>query len=131
MLTTDDGIDMRNIPLGILLGVAFGMSNDRIIGGPPWLNGRYDINAKMDAPVADALKKLNPLDRRAARQHMMQAVLIERCKIAFHRDTKELPVFLMVVAKRRLKAAGRKAGRTLVRRELAAARARCNLGKAD
>lgn len=99
VLTTDDGIDFRNIPLGILLGIAFGMSNDRITGGPAWLNDRYDINAKMDAPVADALKKLNPLDRRAARQHMMQAVLIERCKIAFHRDTKELPVFLLVVAK--------------------------------
>ena len=99
VLTTDDGIDFRNIPLGILLGIAFGMSNDRIIGGPAWLNDRYDINAKMDAPVADALKKLNPLDRRAARQRMMQAVLIERCKIAFHRDTKELPVFLLVVAK--------------------------------
>jgi uncharacterized protein (TIGR03435 family) len=99
VLTADDGIDFRNIPLGILLGIAFGVSNDRIIGGPQWLNDRYDINAKMDAPVADALKKLNPLDRRAARQHMMQALLIDRCKIAFHRDTKELPVFLLVVAK--------------------------------
>lgn len=99
VLTADDGIDFRNIPLGILLGIAFGVSNDRITGGPAWLFDRYDINAKMDAPVADALKKLNPLDRRAARQHMLQMVLIDRCKIVFHRDTKELPVFLMVVAK--------------------------------
>jgi uncharacterized protein (TIGR03435 family) len=98
-LTTDDGIDMRNVPLGILLGVAFGMSADRITGGPDWLSDRYDVSAKMDPEVADALKKLNPLDRRAARQRMFQALLTDRFKIAYHRDTKELPVFFLVVAK--------------------------------
>jgi uncharacterized protein (TIGR03435 family) len=98
-LTTDDGLDMRNVPLGILLGVAFGMSADRITGGPDWLNDRYDISAKMAPEVADALKKLNPLDRRAARLHMFQALLTERFKMVFHRDTKELPVFMLVVAK--------------------------------
>jgi uncharacterized protein (TIGR03435 family) len=98
-LTTDDGIDMRNIPLGILLGVAFGMSADRITGGPDWLNDRFDVSAKMDPEVADALKKLNPLDRRAARLRMFQALLTDRFKMVYHRDTKELPVFLLVVAK--------------------------------
>ena len=98
-MTTDDGIDVRNIPIGILLGVAFGMSTDRITGGPEWLSDRYDVSAKMDPDVANALKKLNPLDRRAARQHMLQALLTERFKIVYHRDTKELPVFLLVVAK--------------------------------
>jgi bla regulator protein blaR1 len=98
-LTADDGIDMRNIPFGILLGIAFGMSGDRISGGPEWINDRYDISAKMDPEVADALKKLNPLDRRAARQRMLQAVLTDHFKIVYHRDTKELPVFLLVVAK--------------------------------
>lgn len=99
VMTTDDGIDIRNIPLGILLGVAFGVSSDRITGGPEWLSDRYDVSAKFDADVADALKKLNPLDRRAARQRMLQALLTERFKLAMHRDTKELPVFLLVVAK--------------------------------
>ena len=98
-LTTDDGIDMRNIPLGILLGVAFGMSADRITAGPDWMNDRFDVSAKMDPEVADALKKLNPLDRRAARLRMFQALLTDRFKIVYHRDTKELPVFLLVVAK--------------------------------
>jgi uncharacterized protein (TIGR03435 family) len=99
VMTADDGIDMRNIPLGILLGIAFGVSNDRITGGPEWLSDRYDVSAKFDPDVADALKKLNPLDRRAARQRMLQALLSDRFKIVFHRDTKELPVFLLVVAK--------------------------------
>lgn len=98
-LTADDGVDMRNIPLGILMGIAFGVSNDRITAGPEWLSDRYDISAKFTPDVADALKKLNPLDRRTARQNMLKALLTERFKIVFHRDTKELPVFLLVVAK--------------------------------
>jgi uncharacterized protein (TIGR03435 family) len=98
-MVTDDGLDMRNVPLGVLLGIAFGMSADRITGTPDWINDRYDISAKMDPSVGDALKKMNPLDRRSARQRMMQALLIDRFKIVYHRDTKELPVFLMVVAK--------------------------------
>ncbi|HEV3221146.1 MAG TPA: TIGR03435 family protein [Candidatus Acidoferrales bacterium] len=98
-MAAEDGINMSNIPLRILLGIAFGIGADRITGGPAWLNDRYDINAKMDSPTADALKKLNPIDRRLARQRMMQALLIDRCKIAFHRETKELPVFMLVVAK--------------------------------
>jgi len=98
-LTADDGINMRNVPLNIIMGVAFGVSNDRIIGAPEWLSDRYDINAKMDADVADALKKLNPLDRRTARQHMLQTVLIDHCKITFHRETRELSAYMLVVAK--------------------------------
>lgn len=103
VMTTDDGIDIRNIPLGILLGVAFGVSNDRITGGPEWLSDRFDVSAKINPDVADALKKLNPLDRRTARQRMLQALLTDRCKLVIHRDTKELSVFLLVVAKGGLK----------------------------
>jgi uncharacterized protein (TIGR03435 family) len=98
-LTADDGINMANIPLRILLGIAFGIGGDRITGGPAWINDRYDINAKMDPTVADALKKLNPMDRRLARQRMLQALLTDRCKITFHRDTKELPAYMLVIAK--------------------------------
>ena len=108
-LAADNEIDLRNIPLGILLGIAFGISNDRITGGPEWLNDRYDVSAKMDPDVADALKKMNPIDRRTARQHMLQTLLIDRFKIVFHRDTKELPVFL-VVAKGGPKLPRRKTG---------------------
>jgi bla regulator protein blaR1 len=98
-MSADDGVDMRNVPLGILLGVAFGISGDRLAGSPEWINDRYDVSVKMDPEVADALKKLNPLDRRAARQRMLQTVLTDHFKIVYHRDTKELPVFLLVVAK--------------------------------
>ncbi len=98
-MTMEDGINMSNIPLRILLGIAFGMGGDRITGGPAWINDRYDISGKMDSSVADALKKMNPIDRRVARQRMLQELLADRCKIVFHRETKELPAYMLVVAK--------------------------------
>jgi uncharacterized protein (TIGR03435 family) len=98
-LTAEDAVTMANIPLRILLGIAFGIGNDGIVGGPAWINDRYDINAKMDSSVADALKRMNPMDRRLARQRMLQALLIDRFKITFHRETKELAVYNLVVAK--------------------------------
>jgi uncharacterized protein (TIGR03435 family) len=98
-MSAEDGINMSNIPLRILLGIAFGVGGDRITGGPAWINDRYDISAKMDSSVADALKKLNPMDRRLARQGMLQDLLADRFKITYHRETKELPAYMLVVAK--------------------------------
>jgi uncharacterized protein (TIGR03435 family) len=97
---SDDGINVSNFPLQFLILGAFGVSNDRIIGLPSWVRSdRFDINAKMDTSVADALKKLSPDDRKLAQQHMLQTIFIERCKLAFHRETKELQTYTLVVGK--------------------------------
>ena len=97
---SDDGISVTNFPLTFLVAGAFGVGNDRIVGMPGWLStDRFDINAKMDAATADALKKLSTDDRRAAQQHMLQALFVDRCKLAFHRETKELPTMTLVLGK--------------------------------
>jgi uncharacterized protein (TIGR03435 family) len=69
-------------------------------GGPNWLTSEhYDIDAKMDADVADAIAKLNKDDRAVARQKMLQALLAERFGLTVHRETRELPVYILIVAK--------------------------------
>jgi uncharacterized protein (TIGR03435 family) len=96
----DDGINLTNIPLRALVIGAFGVGNDQISGLPEWLTSeRYDINAKMDASVYEALKKLSPDDRAHAQQEMLLALFADRCKMTFHRETKELPTITLVVAK--------------------------------
>jgi uncharacterized protein (TIGR03435 family) len=100
MTTMDDGINMTNIPLRALLLGAFGVGNDRITGVPDWLGTeRYDVNAKMDGSVADAIKKLSPDDQKLAQQQMLLALFADRCKLKFHRETKELPTYTLVIAK--------------------------------
>jgi uncharacterized protein (TIGR03435 family) len=96
----DDGLTILNIQLMPLLYSAFGVGKDQLVGAPDWLNSeKYDINAKIDPETADALKKLSADDRKIARQHMMQMIFIDRCKLKFHRDTKDLQVYNLVIGK--------------------------------
>jgi uncharacterized protein (TIGR03435 family) len=101
MNNTPDGYIATNVPLMMFIQSAYGIfDTDRIIGAPNWLNSdRYDIEAKMDSSVAAALSKLSPEQRTAARQQMLQTVLADRFKFSIHRDTKELSVYSLVIAK--------------------------------
>jgi uncharacterized protein (TIGR03435 family) len=104
MRYTDDGLSIENFPLMLLVQQAYGVNKDRISGAPDWLNSeRYDIEAKVDPARVDELKKLSPDDLKAARQHMLQVLLADRFKLTLHRETKELAVYNLVVAKGGLK----------------------------
>jgi uncharacterized protein (TIGR03435 family) len=95
-----DGLAMNNVTIHQLLLQAFGVLDDQISGAPSWLSSeRYDVNAKMDTVLADELQKLNADERNLARAKMMQALLADRLKLTFHRETKERSVYSLVVAK--------------------------------
>jgi uncharacterized protein (TIGR03435 family) len=97
---TPDGITGTNVGLPLLIQLAYGIHNDQIIGAPGWFTSEnYDIQAKMEGSVADALQKLNPEQLKLARQQMLQALLADRFKLAVHHETKDLPVYSLVIAK--------------------------------
>ncbi len=61
----------------------------QVIGGPPWMNSiGYDIEAK-PASAADP----------ARMWRMTQTLLADRFKLALHRETRELPVYVLRAAK--------------------------------
>lgn len=98
--TGDDGFTAKNIPLQLLVAAAFGVGPDRLNGAPDWLSSeKYDVDAKIESSVSEALKKLSEDDRKVARQHMLLAMFEDRCKLKYHRETKELPVYTLVVGK--------------------------------
>jgi uncharacterized protein (TIGR03435 family) len=80
---------------------AFGIFYDKqIVGLPSWTESEsYDVEAKVDADTAARWRKLNSAERRKEEQPMMQALLIDRCKLKFHYEKKELPVYDLVIAK--------------------------------
>jgi uncharacterized protein (TIGR03435 family) len=85
-------IDYQGLPLKILLSRAFNVKDDQI-SGPDWLDTeRFDVAAKIPPSVSR--------DRVPA---MLQALLVERFKIAFHRDKKEMGIYALVVGKSGLK----------------------------
>jgi bla regulator protein BlaR1 len=98
-----DTFSGRNMTLMELIRVAFGIghgSDGRILAAPDWFSSdRYDIDAKVDGAVADALWKLPADQRQQAIQHILLGVLTDRCKLVVHREAKELPLYTLVAAK--------------------------------
>src|ERR1700733_7702570 len=56
-----DAFTVSNVTMEGMIQQAYGVRLDQISGAPSWLNSeRYDVDAKMDSSVADALLKLSP-----------------------------------------------------------------------
>jgi uncharacterized protein (TIGR03435 family) len=81
--------EATNVTLRAMIQQAFRMAEFQVIGGPDWLaRDRYDILAK---PPAGATQ--------AEFQARLQALLIERLNLKFHRETREAPVYALVLAR--------------------------------
>lgn len=79
----------RNMSLRLLIQLAWGLQESQLAGGPKWLDqDRYDISATSGSPGKISDKALEPL---------LQALLVDRFKLKIHRETKELPVYSLVV----------------------------------
>jgi uncharacterized protein (TIGR03435 family) len=69
----------------------------RLRGGPDWIrsmDAAYDIEATGAFPPG-----LSEQARHDREMSMVQALLVDRFKLVIHRETKELPVYALVVAK--------------------------------
>jgi uncharacterized protein (TIGR03435 family) len=87
--TTPGGLEMRNTTLKNLVRSAYQLNEYQLEGGPKWMDSaRFNIDAKLPAGV--------PRDQIP---QMMQALLADRFKLEFHRATKTLPEYALVVAK--------------------------------
>jgi uncharacterized protein (TIGR03435 family) len=88
-----------NFSLRMLLMRAYDIQNDQISGGPSWLDSeKYDVLGKLDKSTADELPKLSPDQEILERQRLLQALLSDSFKLTLHRETKELPVYSLVIA---------------------------------
>jgi uncharacterized protein (TIGR03435 family) len=100
-MNTPDGYDATNIEPIIFIDSAYGILHpEQLAGAPGWVTSeKYDIDARMESSVADALQKLSPDERKLARQHMLQALLADRFKLIVHRETRELSIYSLVIGK--------------------------------
>jgi bla regulator protein blaR1 len=73
-------------------------TNEQVLGLPDWtMRESYEIHAKVSA--ADLADWQNPSKQPAMLRGMLQAMLIDRCKIAVHRDSKEVSLLALVSGK--------------------------------
>jgi uncharacterized protein (TIGR03435 family) len=98
---TPDGIEGAFVTIPILVQRAYGLrSTDQVSGGPEWArNERFDIQAKMSETEMAEMQGLSPAETKARREVMLQALLAERFKLKVHSETRQAPVFELVIAR--------------------------------
>jgi uncharacterized protein (TIGR03435 family) len=96
-----DGISAENISMRLIVQYAFGFSDSaRFSQMPSWIDSeRYDVEAKVDPSLRETLATLSREERAPIRQQMIQALLRDRMKFAFHRETRDVPMYLLTVEK--------------------------------
>ena len=101
----DNGISQHDTILMVLVMEAYNLAMpDQIVGLPSWADSdRYDVEAKMDEQTTAALQKLPRDQRRKAESSMLQDVLADRFKLKVHKETREMTIYNLVIAKSGLK----------------------------
>ena len=91
-----------------LIEDAYNLQDSQLAGRPSWVNSeRYDIDAKVpDSIVADAVaRKLTRTQQLDQIRLMLQSLLSDRFKLKLSHETKDLPVYSVILAKGGLKIA--------------------------
>jgi bla regulator protein BlaR1 len=90
------------IPLRFYIDEAFGIPPNitaRVIG-PDWINNmRFVIKSKAPDAIRDAMQAMSPAEQSRENGLMMQSLLADRFKFKAHFETRELPVYELVLAK--------------------------------
>ena len=85
-------IRLVGVPLRMIIMQAYGVGSFQITGGPDWIRtDRWDILAKSD----DITGRLT----RAQEDPMLRALMTERFQLNVHIETREMPVYALVVEK--------------------------------
>jgi uncharacterized protein (TIGR03435 family) len=85
-------ISANGVPVRLLMRQAFGQLQDfQLVGGPDWINSdRFDIEAKLEGggPMTPPVL-----------QSVLRQILEERFALKTHRETRELPIYALVLAR--------------------------------
>ena len=81
-----DRFTATNFPLRILIRNAYRLQPPQLIGGPDWLDDRYDILAKSPVPITSD-----------GQREMLRALLAERFRLVVHAEKRESPIYALVL----------------------------------
>jgi uncharacterized protein (TIGR03435 family) len=92
-----DRFEASNVPLRDLIVIAYGeagqmLPDAQLSGGPGWIDAeRFDIIAKVGGDSSNSV---------AQKQLMLRTLLVERFKLVVHDETRDLPMYALVLAKK-------------------------------
>jgi uncharacterized protein (TIGR03435 family) len=88
-----------NVSLKFLIEFAYDLKDTQLAGATGWISSEnYDVDAKVESAGGED-HKLPSDEELEQRRQMVQSLLADRFKLVLHRDSKELPVYALVVAK--------------------------------
>jgi uncharacterized protein (TIGR03435 family) len=89
------GYTATNAPLRLLILQAYQISGNQLLNAPDWIaSERFDIVARLDHEPPAV-----PRGEPGARQLAMRTLLAERFKLAVRRETREFPMYALVMAR--------------------------------
>jgi uncharacterized protein (TIGR03435 family) len=81
-----------------LVGMAWGVSPDEVLSGPAWADSiRYNILAKAEDGATQGMS-INQIGQ--YNRLMMRSLLAERFHVAVHLETREAPIYALVIARK-------------------------------
>lgn len=97
----DGRFNAENISVITLIHWAYEMPDTRILGAPSWAaTTMFNIEAKCDPSFDQQLKTLPPDAGRDEKERMVQALLADRFQLVAHTETREFPIYSLVVARK-------------------------------
>ena len=88
---------LTDVPLRTIIRFAYNIQNVQLVGGPSWIDTEFfDIEAKAPSDQV-ATNAQVPMDRLRA---MMRALLVERFQLTARRETRQLPVYELILARK-------------------------------
>ena len=81
--------EVVNLPAKSMIAFAYGVRTDQVVGGPGWVErDRFDIKAAAGRTTTQAELKV-----------MFQSLLADRFQLVTHHETRQLPVWALVVVR--------------------------------
>jgi uncharacterized protein (TIGR03435 family) len=114
----DGGVRITGATLKNLVSIAYNVREHQVSGGPEWLGTEcYDVEARVatsNPPTPANPPKISNEQRKTGER--LRNLLADRFQLALHPETKEQPVFGLVVAKGGSKLQESTEGNNLIRR---------------
>lgn len=105
-LVPGGGLNVTNMPLRTMIALANGVREFQVSGGPGWVGtGRFDVTARVAPSAAkgqEDLAKMNEGQFKTVRDQSnerLRALLADRFQLVVHKETKDQPIYALVVAK--------------------------------
>jgi uncharacterized protein (TIGR03435 family) len=94
MFTCVPNCHLERMTLRDLVIFAYGVHDFQVTGGPGWIDSdRYNIDAKGEGPPSHSQEYV------ALQYRRLQTLLRDRFHLTIHRETRELPIYELTVAK--------------------------------